>query len=157
MFPFNMKDKEFKHQIRDYFQRDCESSYYKLPFKPDYMLNYDNIHYFFEYENSSRGLVHNLTKIAQYYHSFDKHDSVIVYLIRTKHHQLKHQADYERACFLAKKLGNFYLDFRIINEQDFINETNELMLDVEGEDITAASVCGPCTYTSNLEYLLEQV
>ena len=155
MFSLNMKDADFKGTIRDYFQRECCTVFDKLPFKPDYLLEHDGASYFFEYENSSRGLVHNLTKIAQYHHSLKERTSFIVYLIRTKNHQEKHNLDYNRACFLASQLSNFYLEFRIVNEQDFWNEIEPLMLEVEAEDITIENVCGPCASLTSLEEFLE--
>jgi hypothetical protein len=147
-----MKDKQFKLEIADYFRQDFDSSRFDFDFKPDYAIsnNLDSTLHIFEYENSSRGLVHNLTKIAMYFHSIKDHDPVTVYLIRTLHHQHNHKQDYDRALFLSKKLGHFKLEFKIIDEQDLEKETHELRLDIESEDIMA---CGGFYRTKLEEYL----
>ena len=152
-FTPNMKDKEFKSQIRDYFQHDFDKSSFDFSFTPDYAIynGFNNTIHIFEYENSSRGLVQNLTKIAMHFHACENHDPVTVYLVRTLHHQQNHHQDYQRALFLAKKLGYFKLDFKIINEQDLESEIHELQLDIEAEDIEA---CGGLPYVSKLEEYL---
>jgi len=71
----------------------------------DYLLmGWHDDEFHFEYENSSRGLVHNLVKLAMYAQSKPGPEMVVAIFIRTKNHAKKHHADFKRAKFLAKKL-----------------------------------------------------
>lgn len=121
MIKNNLKDREFKEYCKAHLgERDIN------PYNADYTVDLNGGLYNFEYENSSRGMVHNLIK---YYMLPKPCKYIVVVFIRTRHHQENHQLDFNRFNFILEQLKSReeYIFIETINEQDFatfIKKTN---------------------------------
>ena len=98
-----MKDLEFKKLCKDITGIKNSNL-----FNADYEFEFDGLRLVIEYENSSRGLVHNYVKILKKYEELSKDSDILVLsiFISTKHHSKNHKADVERFKFISTKTNS---------------------------------------------------
>ena len=82
--------------------------------KADYEFDLNGQEIWIEYENSSRGLAHNLLKLSLYAEGRNG----IAVMIRTKNHEKKHHADWSRSLYLADKLKSSSFKILMLRESD---------------------------------------
>lgn len=111
MFELNMKDKEFKTKCKQYF------NYKSLNiFNSDYEIMVNGQLIIIEYENSSRGMVHNLVKIMVKHQEYK--EKVTVVFFRTVNHLYLHNADYIRFMYLVDTIKIQNLEIVVFDDEE---------------------------------------
>ena len=109
-----MKDSEFKKLCRDTFESKSLNLY-----NADFEFEAKDGYCVIEYENSSRGLVHNYVKILMKNEIL--HNKLLVIFIRTKTHKERHELDFKRLQFLIQKCNTNLITVMELPEESLVD------------------------------------
>lgn len=118
-----MKDLEFKKLCEEKIGRKVKNKY-----NADYeFISDDGFRFVVEYENSSRGLVHNFVKIAKKCQEDGNGEKIVAIFISTEHHSKVHKPDIERFKFLADNLQVNFVTWYFSNEREFFEHMEDVL------------------------------